>query len=68
MRANFLVALFTMIVWSQFSQISKLNAQSSDIVYKSRDKVVDHWVTSDGVTKFSGYVDNRPDGGKVPLN
>ena len=57
MRANFLVALFTMIVWSQFAQISKLNAQSSDIVYKSYGKLVDHWVTSDGVTKFSGSVE-----------
>ena len=57
LRAYFLVALFVMIVGAQFAQISKLNAQSSDIVYKSRDKVVDHWVTSDGITKFSGYVE-----------
>lgn len=57
MRVNFLVALLTMVVWSQFAYVSKVNAQSSDIVYKSRDNVVDHSVTSDGVTKFSGYVE-----------
>ena len=57
MRVNFLVALFTMVVWSQFAHVSEVKAQSSDIVYKSRDNVVDHWVTSDGVTKFSGYVE-----------